>query len=458
MPGSAQPLDGLDDLVAEFVVEGHETLDGLDRDLLALELLPDSPDALAAVFRAVHSLKGTGGLLGLSRLERLCHLTESVLARVRDGALRAAPEVVDALLRSLDLVRALLAAVEATGDDDGVDTTDVERELTGWLSRPTQVAAPPRLGDVLVAAGKATAEQVAAALAAQAKGDQRFLGQILVEDAGLRQEDVDGVLALQGRGGLAESTARVDLAVLDRLADVTDRLAQVVADVEAYVDTAPALQRTSRQLALLTAELQAGLRQTRRQTLDTLWSRLPRLVRDVAGRTDKVVRLETSGGATSVDRSLAEALKDPLTHLVRNAVDHGIECPQLRVAAGKPAEGVVSLLASDDGDDVVVEVTDDGAGLDLDRLGAHAVERGLLTPERLVSLTSEEVADLTFLSGLSLAEAVTEVSGRGVGMDVVRRNIEAVGGRVTLHSRPGLGTTVRVVLPRRRAHSAEAAR
>jgi two-component system chemotaxis sensor kinase CheA len=442
-------LGGLDDLVVEFVIESRDLLDGLDRDLLALEMLPDSPEALSAIFRTVHSLKGTAGLLDLVALERTCHLAESVLARVRDGELQPTAELVDSLLRAVDLVRALLAALEATGSDERVDTSVVERELSAWLARRTEGPIAPRLGDVLIAAGKATPEQVALALATQVAGDKRYLGQILVEEAGVLQEDVDSVLALQGRGGLADSTTRVDLAALDRLADIADRLAAAVGDVETRAATDPTLERLGRQLALLAAMLQDGLQATRRQPVEVLWARMPRLVRDTAGRTGKTVRLETSGGETSIDRLVIDALKDPLAHLVRNAISHGIEPSRSRLAAGKPAEGVVWLCAMDAGDAVLVEVCDDGAGLDLAGIARQAVASGLVSAAGIDQLGNDDIADLVFSKGLSTAEAVTELSGRGVGMDVVRTNVAAVGGQVTVHTRPGIGTTMRIRLPRR---------
>jgi two-component system chemotaxis sensor kinase CheA len=332
-------LEGLDELVTDFVIESQDLLDQLDNEVLALELLPDSADALSAIFRTVHSLKGTAALLDLRHLERVCHLSESVLARVRDGGLVPTSELVDTLLRGVDLVRAMLSAVDVTGADEGVDTSVVEHDLGAWMARSTQRPVPPRLGDVLVAAGKAKPEQVALAMAAQAAGDQRYLGQILIEEAGVLQEDVDSVFALQGRGSLADSTTRVDLAALDRLADIATRLLAVIGDVEARVATDPTLVRTGRQLAVLAAMLQNGLTATRRQPVDVLWARMPRLVRDTAGRTGKTVRLETSGGEIAIDRLVVDALKDPLTHLVRDAIAHGIEPPPSRVAAGKPPDG-----------------------------------------------------------------------------------------------------------------------
>ncbi|MGD0810660.1 MAG: chemotaxis protein CheW, partial [Acidimicrobiales bacterium] len=258
---------------------------------------------------------------------------------------------------------------------------------------------------------------------------------------------VDGTPAGPTGPAAGDRTVRVDVELLDSLMRQVGELVlarnQLFSHAQEFKDGGRALQR----LSLIVSELQAGVMRTRMQPVEQLWSKLPRVVRDLATQAGKEVTLSLSGGETELDRSVLEAVKDPLTHLVRNAVDHGLEAPELRMAEGKPRAGTLTLKASHAGGLVVLEMSDDGAGIDPQRVGAKAVQRELITEAQLATMSNRDLIDLVFRPGLSTAEAITNVSGRGVGMDVVRTNIENIGGTVDLISTLGEGTTIRIKIP-----------
>lgn len=408
---SALPAEDDDDeIVRAFLVESHEGLDELDRDLVELERTPDSRDVLSRVFRTIHTVKGASGFLAFGRLERLTHCGENVLSRLRDGELTLTSPTADALLAMVDTVRALLADIEATGADadPAVDVDRVVAQLEAATTAPVDEPVPA---------------PVTAPVAAP------------VEPASAPASQPDSV--------------RVDVDLLDTLVGLVGELVltrnQIVRHADAQTDQE--LVRASQRLNLVVSELQEGVMRTRMQPIGQAWTKFPRVVRDLAAQLGKQVRLEMTGQETELDRSLLEAVKDPLTHLVRNAIDHGIEAPADRLAAGKPESGLLALRAYHESGQVVVEISDDGKGLDPGRIGAVAIERGVVTSDQLARMGEREVAELIFRPGFSTAATVTNVSGRGVGMDVVRTNIERIGGVVDLAGRTGAGTTVRVRIP-----------
>ncbi|MBC7551425.1 MAG: chemotaxis protein CheA, partial [Cellulomonas sp.] len=250
------------------------------------------------------------------------------------------------------------------------------------------------------------------------------------------------------RGSAAESSIRVDVDLLDSLMTLVGELVLTRNQILQHSAAAdPGLLRASQRLNLIASELQEGVMKTRMQPIDTVWNKIPRVVRDLSLACGKQVRVEMQGRETELDRTVLEATKDPLTHLVRNAVDHAIETPEVRVAAGKPAEGLLLMRSFHEGGQVNIEITDDGKGIDPEVIGAKAVERGIITADQLARMTERDVVNLIFLPGFSTAAAVTNVSGRGVGMDVVKTNIERIGGTIDVASRVGLGTTFRIKIP-----------
>ncbi len=447
-------MDGLDDIVEEFLVESHENLDQLDSDLVALEQEPNSRERLSSIFRTIHTIKGTSGFLAFNRLEEVTHVGENMLSRLRDGELALTPHRTNVLLQMVDTVRALLASIEANGGEGSVDVSGSVAAVTAAMEDTPAPAAEPVPAPV---ADKAATNSPKAAVPAPAPvpADE------LIEDVTpavldtLPEESADHEAPVaEGTGGqprraVADSTIRVDVDLLDELMLLVGELVltrnQIVQNVARQTDTD--LIRASQRLNLIASELQEGVMKTRMQPIDHIWSKLPRVVRDLGQTCGKAVRLEMEGRETELDKTLLEAVKDPLTHLVRNSVDHGIETPEARQKAGKAPEGVLTLRARHESGQVVVEVADDGAGIDPAKLGARAVERGLITPDALGRMSPSDILQLIFLPGFSTAAAVTNVSGRGVGMDVVKTNIESIGGTIEVESDPGLGTVCRLRIP-----------
>jgi two-component system chemotaxis sensor kinase CheA len=462
----------LDEIVQEFLVESHENLDQLDSDLLALEQEPGSRALLGSIFRTIHTIKGTSGFLAYSHLEAVAHVGESLLSRLRDGELVLTPDMTSALLEMVDAVRGLLSSIEATGAEGNPDHTALIARLTDLQSRPGDLvvelpdapalevptvpepapASGQRLGEALVQAGATEPEAVLSAVLDQALGgDDRKIGEILVAKGGVKQADVDGALEAQseGRRSVADSSIRVDVDLLDALMTLVGELVltrnQIVQHASTRADAD--LVRSSQRLNLIASELQEGVMKTRMQPIDSIWSKVPRVVRDLSHTCGKPVRVEMEGKETELDRTILESTKDPLTHLVRNAVDHAIETPAERVAAGKDPEGLLLLRAYHEGGQVNIEITDDGKGIDPAVIGAKAIEKGLVSAEQLGRMTPREIVNLIFLAGFSTAAAVTNVSGRGVGMDVVKTNIEKIGGTIDVQSHVGRGTTFRIKIP-----------
>jgi two-component system chemotaxis sensor kinase CheA len=435
-----------DEIVAEFLVESHENLDQLDRDLVALEQHPDSRELLSGIFRTIHTIKGTSGFLAFGRLEALTHVGENLLSRLRDGEQHMTPEIAEALLRMVDCVRALLTAIESSGAD-AEPAVDVDGAVDAI--RLCLESAPVSLAAVAVDPAVEPAAQSEPEPAVEAVPEPMAEVAPEVDAEPLTESTVEASNDGAGRRTVADSTVRVDVDLLDTLVRLVGELVltrnQILqqADVAADVD----LARASQRLNLVASELQESVMKTRMQPIGQVWAKMPRVVRDLAAQLSRSVRLDMEGQETELDRSLLEAVKDPLTHLVRNAIDHGIEPPEVRIARGKPAEGLLTLRAYHESGQVVVEISDDGKGLDPAHLGAAAVQRGLITQSQLAGMETREIVDLIFRPGFSTAGAVTNVSGRGVGMDVVRTNIERIGGTVDLSGRPGHGTTVRVRIP-----------
>ena len=466
-------VNDVDEVVAEFLVESYENLDRLDQDLVKLEDDPKQHGTLASVFRTIHTIKGTCGFLGYSKLERVTHVGENLLSRLRDGTLELDGRKMSALLAMVDAVREMLAAIEATGADGTLDyhelialLTDLQSatasdttgadDATAEATETSDTDGEPEadhrpMGRILVEEGIATTEQVSIALAEQSLGDGRPIGQILVEHGAVTPEAVEDAARKQtgdNKPSLAESTIRVDVDVLDRLMNLVGELVLARNNILQHQGSAdPAMLAASQRLDLVTGELQESVMKTRMQPIGTVWSKFPRVVRDLAFSCNKQVRMETEGEETELDKTIIEAIKDPLTHVVRNAVDHGIEAPEVRRAAGKPAEGTLKMRAHHEGGQVIVEISDDGAGIDVARVKAKAIERGLLTAVQAEAMSDREAWHLIFAPGFSTAAAVTNVSGRGVGMDVVKTNVEKIGGTVEVLSEFGRGTTLRVRIP-----------
>ncbi|WP_433610184.1 chemotaxis protein CheW [Dactylosporangium sp. CA-139114] len=497
-------MSELGDIVQEFLVESHENLDQLDRDLVALEAQPGSRDLLSSIFRTIHTIKGTSGFLAFNRLEKVTHVGESLLSRLRDGAQGMTPATTDALLRMVDTVRGLLAEIEENGQELPGDDSEVVAAVNACITddsakaaapaaaKPAapapaaapapepvaaEVAAPEPVAEVVVveppaevvvvqpvvavietpaaapppppqAAEKPAAEKPATEKPAAARPTPPAAAPPAPPAAAGKGAGEPGEEPASRRS-VADQSIRVDVDLLDKLMNLVGELVltrnQLVRAIGTVSD--PGMTRTGQRLNLITSELQESVMKTRMQAIDHIWSKLPRVVRDLSSTFGKQIRLAQEGKETELDRSLLEAVKDPLTHLVRNAVDHGIETPAERVAAGKPAEGTLTLRAYHEGGHVIVEVRDDGSGIDPDKIARIAVEKGIVSRDQLATMDRREILALVFKPGFSTAKAVTNVSGRGVGMDVVKTNIERIGGAVDVDSVVGQGTTWRLTIP-----------
>ncbi len=464
--------DAMNEIVQEFLVETSENLDQLDQDLVALERDPHSRELLGSVFRTIHTVKGTTGFLGFTRLESLSHAAESLLSELRDGRLELTSARTDALLEVVDEIRALLTAIEQTGAEGDRDLaglvatlerlqqpdedTEPDAQVPGAVE-PVASKAPARVGPASRAEAPAPAAVAAPAVPVAPRVAASEAPGAPVPGAPVPASPVPAALPpdapepapADGHRSAGERSVRVDVDLLDSMMAQVGELVLARNQVSAHVDALDnqALHQTVQRLSMIVSELQEGVMKTRMQPVEQLWSKLPRVVRDLAALFAKSVSLEMEGGETELDRSLLEAVKDPLTHLVRNAIDHAIELPAERIAAGKPETGTLALRAYHEGGQVVLEVTDDGAGIDPGRIGAKALERDLVSQGQLDSMSEREIVDLIFRPGFSTASVVTNVSGRGVGMDVVRTNVERIGGTVDLTSTPGIGTTFRIKIP-----------
>jgi two-component system chemotaxis sensor kinase CheA len=475
-------VEDLGEIVGEFLLESHENLDQIDRDLVDLEQEPNSRDLISRIFRAIHTIKGTSGFLAFSRLEKLAHAGESLLSRLRDGVQPVTPATITTLLATIDGVRSLLASIEENGTENDVDIESIIVQVHAQMNadeaapaataeaapaetpvpideQPVKAARPvPEpvdeqrrpLGQMLVEAGAASPSDVGSALQSQIEGDERKLGTILLDEGKAAPAAVNEALQNQApKRSIADSAIRVDVDLLDTLLNMVGELVLARNQlVRGVMDTGDAtLVRSAQRLGMITSELQEGIMKTRMQPIEHIWSKLPRVIRDLSNSLGKKVELVMQGKETELDRSLLEAVKDPLTHLVRNAVDHGIEEPERRIAAGKSAEGTLTLRAYHEGGHVAVEVADDGAGLNVERIAQKAVENGLLRPEQIPNMDKRDIMAMVFQPGFSTAAKVTNVSGRGVGMDVVKTNIENIGGAVSVDSTPGEGTVWRLTIP-----------
>lgn len=486
-------MDGMDEIVREFLIESNENLDQLDQDLVALESEPGSRELLSSVFRTIHTIKGTSGFLALSNLEAVAHVGENLLVELRDGKRDMDKQTADVLLMMVDTIRALLTQLEETGTEAGLDTTDTVAAIQATLDNkplpgaapatpeadntdadsPTPTDAVDLSADTIPATDSAsptpdptpviateppaapTPEPAPASVVAHAQDGPVTLTDptpqatgIVTRQTAASPETAPATPTLTERRATSDSSIRVDVDLLDELMRQVGELVLVRNQISqlAGFDSGDLL-RSSQRLSLIASELQEGVMKTRMQPIEHIWSKMPRVVRDLAAACKRDVRLDMVGGDTELDRSLLESVKDPLTHLVRNAIDHGIEAPERRVEVGKPRTGVLTLRAYHASGQVMVEVIDDGAGIDPEKVAAKAVERGLKTAEQLDQMTPSEIQNLVFLAGFSTAAQVTNVSGRGVGMDVVRSNIEAIGGAVEVESEVGRGTTWRLRIP-----------
>lgn len=469
-----------DDITADFIIEAQEILDRLGEQLVSLEQAPQDSDQLNAVFRGYHTLKGGAGFLGVTAMVELCHAAEEALGAARAGQAVLQAHHFDAAQQSLDYLQAMLDAV-SSGTEPGYAPPDLIAQFDvhgGAVAAPAAAAAPAAGGSDLI-----TDDEFEALLDQLHGGNApTAVSPAKKADDGLISEDEFEALLDQLHGGAApgakpaaavaptpvaaprpaaapapaakpaakplaeaEHTVRVDTKRLDAIVNLIGELVLSRNRLKTLRDEE--LDRAVSTLDIATARLQSAVMRTRMQPVGKVFSRFPKVARDVARSLKKEVDLELIGAETELDRNLVEALADPLVHLVRNAIDHGVEMPDLREAQGKPRMGHVRLSAQQEGDYVSIEVQDDGAGIDPEKLRAKAREKGLIDPEAAARLSSEECLHLVFLPGFSTKQQVTDISGRGVGMDVVQSRIRELSGQIQIQSELGRGSRFMIRVP-----------
>ena len=448
----------LDELTREFLIESQEGLDRMERCLTELEERPTDASLIGDIFRSVHTIKGTTGFLGFKRLEKLAHAGENLLGQLREGKLLADAPTITGLLKLLDGLRSILKSIEVESTEgDGDDAGLIG--LMEALQAPAQARQAVRLkaGAHPWTAAPAGAGLAPLAMAERDSGPPVQPSETAQEPVAVSSaapapteagsDDAKPRAQAPAIGTAAESTLRVDVTLLNRMMNLVGELVLTRNQVLQATASDPNMTLLSRRLDMVTADLRESVLKARMQPVSNIFSKMPRMVRDLSQSLGRRVRLHMEGQDTELDKSLLEAIKDPLTHAVRNSMDHGIEQPEVRQAAGKDPEGTLKLRASQEGSHVVIEVSDDGAGIAVERIRQKAIERGLITPQRAAQLAERELLQLIFVPGFSTAAAVTNVSGRGVGMDVVRTNVEKIGGKVEIDSRAGKGTTLRMRIP-----------
>ncbi len=419
----------MDELLTEFLLETHEGLDGLDRHLLDLERDPHNKDIINTIFRVVHTIKGTCGFLGLKRLEAVSHTTESVLGRLREGRLTVNPTVIGTLFAAVDRLNAIVHAVsDGVEDPSPHEDEAVIKALNACLSSSDVPEVPEE-----VKAIQKSDEQSTTTLASVGV-DHNTAPTFQDRDTAPSQK---------------QQFIRVNLKVLDNLMTLISELVltrnQLLQIMQSSADSSYNIPLS--RLSYITTELQEEVMKTRMQTIENAWATFPRLIHDLEHFLDKKIKLVQKGGDTELDRQVLELIKDPLTHMIRNSADHGLESGADRIKTGKPEHGTITLNAFHEGGQIVIEVIDDGAGIDPSRLRERLAQKGLASPEDIDAMSDWHVINQIFKPGFSTAEMVTNLSGRGVGMDVVKSNIEKLGGVIDLRSNVGQGTHFTIKIP-----------
>jgi two-component system chemotaxis sensor kinase CheA len=437
-----------DELLNDFLIESKETLDHLDEELLALENNPEDADLINAIFRRVHTIKGVCGFLDFHKLETVTHAGETLLQALRSNELKVTDRIITLLLTLCDAIRTIVKTVEETRAEGTQSYEQLAADLLAAAQPSTTSSASPEMSldeefEAILAQNEAAARAPESPMAVPPKPAMHAVAS---SPSPAMPEAPDATVSKQGA---QETSLRIDVQLLDQLMNLAGELVlarnQILQSTKGFTDIN--FRAITQRLNLVTTELQEGVMKTRMQPINTVWGKFPRVVRDLSIACKKQVRLEMVGKETELDKTLIEAIKDPLTHIVRNSIDHGIELPEKRVATGKSAEGCITMSASQEGGYVIIEILDDGAGLNTEKIRDRALERGLITRERAQSMSEADIHRLIFAPGFSTADTVTNLSGRGVGMDVVKSSVEKIGGQVDISSRAGEGSAIKMKIP-----------
>lgn len=451
----------MDDLISEFLTETNESLGALDLDMVRLEQNPNDKELISSIFRLMHTIKGTCGFLGLPRLETVAHRAENVMGRFRDGDLKVTPSYVTLIFESFDRIKQIVAGLEETGSEpQGDDSALIEKldaVYEGRDGNPDNGGGNAGTGDsdalqALFDSTPALTPDQFDTIVGVPENDPTPTAMMGIpasvpssSEAPAKPADDHGAK----ESALAAQSLRVNVDVLENLMTLVSELVltrnQLLQIMRVQKDTpfSGPLQRLNH----VVSDLQEGVMKTRMQPIGNAWSKLPRIIRDLSMELGKKIDLEMVGAETELDRQVLDMIKDPLTHMVRNSADHGVEKPADRLAVGKPETGRILLNAYHEGGHIIIEITDDGKGLPLEKIKSKILKNGLATQDEIDGMTDQQIQQFIFKAGFSTAEQVTSVSGRGVGMDVVRTNIEKIGGSIVLKSVEGKGSTFLIKIP-----------
>ena len=444
----------MDDLLAEFLTETNESLDVVDVELVRFEQEPNNTKILGNIFRLVHTIKGTCGFLGLPRLEALSHAAETLMGKFRDG-MPVTADAVTLVLATIDRLKDVLAGLEQNQREPDGSDADLIAELERMAVAASAAAKPEPQDD----------KSTAGSLVYQVLERELRPGEVSLDDlerafqetaveqpaakADARKAKLGGEDEERADSKVAAQSIRVNVDTLETLMTMVSELVltrnQLLEIVRQHEDSEfkVPLQRLSN----VTAELQEGVMKTRMQPIGNAWQKLPRIIRDLSAELGKEIELEMHGADTELDRQVLDLIKDPLTHMVRNSADHGLETPDVRRAAGKPEKGTIRLSAYHQGGHIIIDISDDGRGLNTGKIRHKAVDLGLASESEVEKMTEAQIHKFIFVPGFSTAGAITSVSGRGVGMDVVRNNIDQIGGTIDVKSVPGEGSSFTIKIP-----------
>ena len=480
--------DEMQEILSDFLVESSEMLEALDQHFVKLESEPTNADLLNEIFRCMHSMKGSAGFLGFTHLVEVAHQAESLLNKLRQGEMSVSPFIIDIILEAVDAVKLLHEDIRSTGEDSHVETSLIVNKLTLTMDSaddlkdiipapspsvksepstpavPTEEAPAPAevVAEDIVPASEPVQEETANPTPSPesvAEGAPPVLTDVLakMQEAASRTAKATSPATSKSAGKEEETTVRVETKRLDHVMNLVgelvlgrNRLMKLGFGLEEQDETNPLVRElgvTLAQLNVVTSDLQLAVMKTRMVPIRKVFSRFPRLVRDLSNKLGKQVRLDLVGEDTEVDKSVADELGDPLVHLVRNSMDHGLETIEERKQKGKNPEGSVRLAAYQEGNSIVIRIEDDGRGLQVEKIAEKALSKGLVSESELSSMSPRDIMKLIFLPGFSTVEQVSDLSGRGVGMDVVRTNISRMNGSLELDSEPGRGSQMTIKLP-----------
>lgn len=447
MSNSTLENEEMREIINDFVAETTELLENAIQDIVAIENNQDE-EIINSIFRAVHTIKGTSSFLGFQVLSNLAHKSEDLLGMVRKGELRINKNIADALLEAMDIMRLLIEDIK-TDYKEKQNTTSILDKLES-LSNPDK----RKLGEILVEENIITKQELDNVLEKQ-KEENKKLGEIIVEQKLITEKQLENILTKQ-KTKKEDQTVRIDVKKLDEMMNLVGELVlgknrlNMVKNIvkrDAKNTTIDSLEEVTNYIEVITNELQLSIMKARLVPLSKLFNKVPRLVRDLCNSFGKDIELKITGEETELDRSLIESLHDPLIHIIRNSVDHGIENSEERRKKGKQDKGTLTINAYNEGNNVVIDIIDDGKGIDVDALKRKVLEKGIMSEAELADMTEKDAMNLIFIPGLSTAKKISNVSGRGVGMDVVKTNIERMNGQVYIDSKKNQWTKISIKLP-----------